>query len=503
MILQDLEPKCPVDSEKLLHNLIFPDKSALLEILALEIYCLQRSEGCQWVGKISAVCEHEKDCPFVKVECLNKSLGCNVKLLKFQLAKHVEKECSFRTTECLYCSEKFALASLSKHYENCLNYPVSCSYECGLKDVRKEDLREHEKTCPYRIEPCNFSSIGCSIKLPRQLLKNHLEVAQADHLLLSKKQSDDTRAKVTELQLQVMHIEEKLETQTPQLESFNEVLACTKQTLIAQQVKLGQVEKNVVSQKEIFSEFRQKLDSIMANGNPEKNVKELQDKIFLHEEKLSSIQQELERILNAPFRSKHRFQSLNVGNNPQERRLNSLEQSLGLHDVQLAEHDLKIQILEVASYDGVLLWKIDDFKRRFDDAKERRATSLYSPPFYTSRFGYKCCARLYLNGDGIGKGDYLSLFFVIMKGQYDLLLQWPFGQKITLKLLGRERGEDITETFRPDPNSSSFKRPQSEINLASGCPQFCSHIRLRTGSYVREDTIFIKISVDTTGLPTI
>jgi len=40
------------------------------------------------------------------------------------------------------------------------------------------------------------------------------------------------------------------------------------------------------------------------------------------------------------------------------------------------------------------------------------------------------CARLYLNGDGMGKGTHVSLFFVIMRGAYDALLKWPFRQKV-------------------------------------------------------------------------
>lgn len=40
------------------------------------------------------------------------------------------------------------------------------------------------------------------------------------------------------------------------------------------------------------------------------------------------------------------------------------------------------------------------------------------------------CARLYLNGDGMGKGTHVSLFFVVMRGMYDALLKWPFRQKV-------------------------------------------------------------------------
>lgn len=40
------------------------------------------------------------------------------------------------------------------------------------------------------------------------------------------------------------------------------------------------------------------------------------------------------------------------------------------------------------------------------------------------------CLRIYLNGDGTGRGTHVSLFFVVMKGPNDALLRWPFNQKV-------------------------------------------------------------------------
>ena len=104
---------------------------------------------------------------------------------------------------------------------------------------------------------------------------------------------------------------------------------------------------------------------------------------------------------------------------------------MGMHAVCPAEHNLRIQMLESTNYEGVLLWKINDFAGRKRDADSGKTLSLYSQPFYTSRFGYKMCARIYLNGDGLGKGTHVSLFFVVMKGDYDDRLPWPFRQKVS------------------------------------------------------------------------
>ncbi|KAJ7339336.1 TNF receptor-associated factor 2 [Desmophyllum pertusum] len=98
------------------------------------------------------------------------------------------------------------------------------------------------------------------------------------------------------------------------------------------------------------------------------------------------------------------------------------------------------------------------------------------------------CARVYLNGDGIGKGTHISVFFVVMRGQYDALLRWPFRQKITVMLMDQDNVEHVIDSFRPDPTSSSFQRP---IRENQHC-QWMSHLlfligakqpRLRKGRY--------------------
>ena len=107
------------------------------------------------------------------------------------------------------------------------------------------------------------------------------------------------------------------------------------------------------------------------------------------------------------------------------------------------------------------------------------------------------CARIYLNGDGQGKGTHISLFFVVMRGEYDSLLEWPFPCKITLKLLAQEGSSHIVEAFRPDPNSSSFRKPSGEMNIASGVPLFANQQKVMSGSYVKKDCIFVQVIVDT------
>lgn len=118
------------------------------------------------------------------------------------------------------------------------------------------------------------------------------------------------------------------------------------------------------------------------------------------------------------------------------------------------------------------------------------------------------CVRVYLNGDGNGRNTHLSLFFVILRGEFDALLRWPFRQKVTFVLIDQaasESKENVYDAFRPDPNSSSFKRPTSDMNIASGLPIFCPLGKLMSSDheYIKDNTLFIKTIVDINDLPTV
>jgi len=95
-----------------------------------------------------------------------------------------------------------------------------------------------------------------------------------------------------------------------------------------------------------------------------------------------------------------------------------------------------------------------------------------------------------------------SLF--VLQGDYDDILAWPFRQKVTLMLVDQKHNRrHLSDTFRPDPTSTSFQKPTMPMNVASGCPLFVEQKVLedeRDGLYLQNDTIFIKVIVDTSDL---
>ena len=183
-----------------------------------------------------------------------------------------------------------------------------------------------------------------------------------------------------------------------------------------------------------------------------------------------------------------------------ERRSDSIEHHLALTNVILANLEENISQQEFRRYDGQLLWKIREFARKRSKAVSGQLESLVSPYFYTSACGYKVCGQIYLNGKDTGQGTHISLYFVIMCGENDATLRWPFGQKITFIMFDQDNVEHVIKAFTPDSNSSAFQRPEGTANIGFGYPRFCSLTELNNHAYVRDDTMLLKIIVDTTDL---
>ena len=230
---------------------------------------------------------------------------------------------------------------------------------------------------------------------------------------------------------------------------------------------------------------------------PHDALQSLQDKNTTVEGITAVLNREIEKLIGDMSALEHQRNLTQCTIETMQSKITSLERTIALKDVDLADKQLRLEAIESTSYDGTFVWRLTDFRRRRQDSISGRTPSLYSPPFYTSKSGYKVCARIYLNGDGSGRGTHISLFFVVMRGQYDPILTWPFPFKVMLMMLDQTGSDHIVDGFRPDPSSSSFRRPITDMNVASGMPVFCpvTQVDSFSSKYVKDDTMFIKIVI--------
>uniref|UniRef100_A0A4W6FDH2 TNF receptor-associated factor n=1 Tax=Lates calcarifer TaxID=8187 RepID=A0A4W6FDH2_LATCA len=479
-ILSQPNPVCPADMEPLFKDKIFRDVCCHREIMALKVYCRSEVNGCQEQMSLHQIPDHLNVCPFFEVPC---PLGkCKERMMRKEIPDHLSWKCKHRETTCEFCMTKMPLTDLQKHKETvCPAFPVSCPNHCSFSSLPRSELSSHQHDCPKAQVSCQFHRYGCTFKGLNQEMRQHESTFAAEHLRMMANRNSLLENKVEDVKGELLErykVLPALSSRLSELENQNDEL----------RDKNRQMEQKLATMQKLMSSHSEKLLEVE-----------------LELRSLRLLRDEVENLRGTLENVRTRLNALEQGGRsgtgstthtlaPLETQLNRHDDMLSVHEIRLADMDLRFQVLETASYNGTLIWKIRDYKRRKQEAVAAKTLSLYSQPFYTGYFGYKMCARVYLNGDGMGKGTHLSLFFVVMRGEYDALLPWPFKQKVTLMLMdqGPSR-KHLGDAFKPDPNSSSFRRPAAEMNIASGCPLFVSQSVLETGSYIKDDTIFIKV----------
>ena len=152
--------------------------------------------------------------------------------------------------------------------------------------------------------------------------------------------------------------------------------------------------------------------------------------------------------------------------------------------------------MEKKTLNGELLWKIDKLDFRMAQAKLGKVAALHSAPCYTKQYEYKYCVRLYLQGDGEGKGTHISVFFVVMKSEFDELLRWPMRKQVIIQLVNlRNEADSVIETFFSNTRLSSFQRPTENMNVAVEYPRLISIEQFLNRGFVKDNSTFIKVTV--------
>lgn len=155
-------------------------------------------------------------------------------------------------------------------------------------------------------------------------------------------------------------------------------------------------------------------------------------------------------------------------------------------------------------------WRISNFREVLRKAISGEKTDIESTPFYRS--GYKCKLHMNPNEDGSEDEDededtYLSIYIIIMKGEYDAALTWPFQKKVIFTLIDQQENANnrenivvsLTGTSGPE-SCESFARPVTDQNIGWGFGNFVSHEKLGERRYIVDDTIFIQVRITSPAL---
>ena len=161
--------------------------------------------------------------------------------------------------------------------------------------------------------------------------------------------------------------------------------------------------------------------------------------------------------------------------------------------------------LSRVKHTNVFLWRIDGFTEILKKARNEGKEKIYSDPFYTKTetdgFGYKLKVLIYPNGCGDGKNTHLSVLIIIMKGEYDAILRWPFNKKVMFTLIDQQDEPDKRENITAEfigLNIPNFTRPTTEENIGMGFHCFISHEELKSHHYIVDDSLFLQVEIRST-----
>ncbi|NXD00202.1 TRAF1 factor, partial [Certhia familiaris] len=396
-----------------------------------------------------------KEISELRVHCV--TLGCSWTGIMKDFEEH-QSLCEYALIPChTGCGHVVMRRKLADHLENgCVNNVTVCQ-QCQ-HSLASSEYQSHS-TSSANKDGCCFSEVGCAFRGSKEKMKEHEKSAVGAHMLLL-------------------------------LQHMRQLQGTLCSTARAAQGFPPQPGLNLKSAGKSISELQ------MAAGL---EFSRLENKLHVFENIVAVLNKEVEssNLEILAFRRQSELDQNVIRG--LELKIAELHRCLTQKDAGLSSLHKSLLFSEQASYDGIFLWKITEVGRKLQDSVTGRTVSLYSPAFYTAKYGYKVCLRVYLNGDGAGKGTHMSLFFVVMKGDYDALLPWPFRHKVTFMLMDQNNREHIIDAFRPDLTSASFQRPVNDMNVASGCPMFLPLAKLQSPkhAYVKEDTLFLKCIIET------
>ena len=369
---------------------------------------------------------HMKEVLGYRVFCGNKERGCEWQGELSGYEPHLN-QCSYMEVQCEFCKEFVENHQLKGHLEVCKKRPIDCPNGCQMK-VMWEELAEHKVICRLEKVPCPFASYKCctATEMRRMDVEKHLDAALSTHwkavtgeeAALQAKWKDKVETLMAEQEVILAEKEKKKESLKEELQKATHTMTTLENQLLVMEESL----------KEFREESRRAKEDLEAEIHVTKG-REL-DHLNLTANELRHLS--ITKCHGSPL--------------PRPARVVSRPTPPTGQVYTLPAFDLSI----------------DRFSQRRQDNE-----SWWSPPLYSHDGGYKLSIQVYPAGNLDGYLTFVSVYAVMMKGENDDYLRWPFSGRIQLTMLNRWK------------NPTGIK---STINMGRSCGIECRQ-RVKNGMF--------------------
>ncbi len=178
-----------------------------------------------------------------------------------------------------------------------------------------------------------------------------------------------------------------------------------------------------------------------------------------------------------------------------------IRENVPKHEAENAQIHLELATEEVLRLKNILILKNTlTFQTNYSKLEN---TSIQSPPFYTSKKGYKICISIYPNGQSGGAGTHVSVYACLMKGDHDDTLTWPFTGSVTIELLNQLEDKNHYKGILAfiAHQETSKRVVDRERGPGRGYTTFISHAALGYNAsantqYLKDDTLVFRVSAE-------
>ena len=247
---------CPVCKEKNLTAM--DDKFHKRRVMSLKVRCPHEAEGCEWEGELGSLEQHLDTttgvCRYVVVNC---PYSCGESIHKHNLEEHKSQHCALRPFTCQYCNLHKANYQevTEEHWPTCEKYPVSCPNDCWEEKIERQQLKQHlEQTCPLELVECEFSCVGCVVRLQRCLMSAHMAETNA-HLSMVAQLSKN----VPELKHTVHQQADQIKQQADQIKQQGDQIKQQTDLIKQQGDQIKQQEDQIKQQEDQIKQDREQI----------------------------------------------------------------------------------------------------------------------------------------------------------------------------------------------------------------------------------------------------
>ena len=437
--------KCPACQEENVYG-HFVDKRMMKELSSFEVYCTNGNGGCTWQGELGTLEGHLVRCTHQIIACTG---NCGEELKRCNLKDHLEYHCRNRPSTCPHCNTTGTYAEISRlHLDNCPHMVVQCTNEECKEMLKRSELENHlSQKCLFQVVPCTNN---CGKEMQRASLSKHINKGchKRQHTC-----PDCGAIGVYEFIVSKFHTDKCPDrvVQCPNAEC-EEVM------------KQGEVDVHRM----MFCPKEQVRCGYSSVGCLEVVPR---DKLLQHSQK------NVHKHLNMAM--------LKIKENHEELR------------AEVAKLTSTVSLLEAKVGKSKTLIKFDKVK----ECEEANTTWL-STGFYTSASGYKMRLKVSFTDDTAATHEYLSSFILLIPGEYDTTLEWPFKGEVTIELLNQledknhykrviQFDDSIPMKCRCQPKTSStegwgFQMFIPRSDLAYNPSKKCQHLL--------DDSLYFRIS---------